>query len=379
LDRFNNAFANLTSGQFQEWELGVEYSMPLGFRRAYAAVRNAQVLIARERAILEEQERQAVHDLSGAFADADRAHALVQVAYNRLAAAQNQYELAYNAFFNLGGKVSLELVLDARIRLAEAETSYHRARIEYAMAIKNVHFEKGSLLEYNGAMLAGNAFCQGAPEMIAHKNGFGGKGPPLDYVMAKPPKEPSGKTAKESSPAPTARVAYQRAATGAAASPPAPKAPRSDAPAPIARQSQARVEPSSKEPSAGRSPAKSAAPSKAPVAGQQQAAPDSGSKEPSAAQVPATTVVSSRSPPEQTSQASFVLPSDGPAAPQSPPPVNAPSELRLVGQSQSAALRASSRLPEVEPQDQTPPDPEAAGTDDQGTHKTVAPSGAESP
>ena len=33
LDPYNNAFANLTSGQFQEWELGFEYSMPLGFRR----------------------------------------------------------------------------------------------------------------------------------------------------------------------------------------------------------------------------------------------------------------------------------------------------------------------------------------------------------
>ena len=40
------------------------------------------------------------------------------------------------------------------LRLTEAETSYHRARIDYAIALKNVHFEKGSLLEYNGAILA---------------------------------------------------------------------------------------------------------------------------------------------------------------------------------------------------------------------------------
>jgi outer membrane protein TolC len=151
---FDNALSNLTTGRFQEWELGFEYSMPLGFRREYATVRNAQLRVAREKAILEEQERQAVHDLADAYSDVPRGYALMQVAQNRAAAAQDQYQRAYDSFFELGGKVSLELVLDARIRLAEAETDYHRARIDYALAIKNVHFEKGSLLEYNGAVLA---------------------------------------------------------------------------------------------------------------------------------------------------------------------------------------------------------------------------------
>jgi hypothetical protein len=210
LDPFNNAFANLTSGQFQEWELGFEYSMPLGFRRAYAAVRNSQVRIARERAILEEQERQAIHGLSGAYADTYRAYALTQVAYNRLAAAQDQYERADNAFFNLGGKVSLELVLDARIRLAEAETAYHRARIEYAIAIKNVHFEKGSLLEYNGATLASNAYCQGAPGAIAHKSGPAGDDA-LNYVMLEA-KQPSGQDVPGTEALPSAPPASDAAA-----------------------------------------------------------------------------------------------------------------------------------------------------------------------
>ncbi len=151
---FDNAYANLMTGQFQEWELGFQYSMALGFRKEHAAVRNAQFRVARERAILDEQERQAIHDLAGAYADSQRAYTLMQVSYNRMAAAQDQYRRAYDGFFELGGKVSLELVLDARIRLADAETSYHRARIDYAVALKNVHFETGSLLEYSGAKLA---------------------------------------------------------------------------------------------------------------------------------------------------------------------------------------------------------------------------------
>jgi outer membrane protein TolC len=181
---FDNAYANLTSGQFQEWELGFQYNMPLGFRREYAAVRNAQFRVARERAILEEQERQAIHDLSSAVADVDRAYDVMQVAYNRLHAAQDQYARAYDAFFELGGKVSLELVLDARLRLAEAETSYHRSRIDYAVALKNVHFEKGSLLDYNGAVLADGATWQGCAADIARKKILDGEMPEMSYVLA---------------------------------------------------------------------------------------------------------------------------------------------------------------------------------------------------
>jgi outer membrane protein TolC len=180
---YDNAYANLTSGQFQEWELGFQYNMPLGFRKAYAGVRNAQFHIARERAVLQEQERQAIHDLSGAIADVDRSYDVAQVAFNRLTASQDQYRRAYDAFFELGGKVSLELVLDARLRLADAETSYHRARIDYAVALKNVHYEKGSLLEYNGAMLAHNQAWCGAPADIARKKLANGEFPVINYIL----------------------------------------------------------------------------------------------------------------------------------------------------------------------------------------------------
>jgi hypothetical protein len=191
--------------------MGFQYSMPLGFRREYAAVRNAQLRVARERALLDEQERQAVHDLSSAVADAQRAYAVRQVAYNRLDAAQKQNVLARNAFFELGGKVSLEVVLDARIRLADAETSYHAACIDYAVNLKNVHFEKGSLLEYNGAAMADETFSRGSPADIAHKR-WGEETPPLlSYILAKAP-PPVKQTGESSSPVEPPVVASNTAA-----------------------------------------------------------------------------------------------------------------------------------------------------------------------
>ncbi len=40
---FNDAVQNLVDGNFQEWQLGLEFAAPIGFRQAHAAVRNARL------------------------------------------------------------------------------------------------------------------------------------------------------------------------------------------------------------------------------------------------------------------------------------------------------------------------------------------------
>jgi outer membrane protein TolC len=152
LGDFNSAWGNLLGGDFQEWQLGVEFSMPLGFRRAHTTVRNAELQLARERAILAEQEREIALDLSNAIADIERAHAVVETSFNRRIAAKQQLD-AIQAIEDPSTQ-TLYLELDAQRRLAEAEIQYYRTLVEYALSIKNVHFEKGSLLEYDGVALS---------------------------------------------------------------------------------------------------------------------------------------------------------------------------------------------------------------------------------
>lgn len=149
---FQSAWGNLATAKFQEWQLGVEFSMPLGFRKGHAAVRNAELQLARERAILNEQERQVVLDLSNAIAEMNRAHNVLETNYNRRVAAKQQ--LAAIRAIDDPTPQMLYIELDAQRRLAEAESQYYRALVEYEIAIKNVHFEKGSILEYNGIYLS---------------------------------------------------------------------------------------------------------------------------------------------------------------------------------------------------------------------------------
>ncbi len=156
-DPFNNAYGNMTSGNFQEWQLGVECTAPLGFRQGHVAVRNAELLLARERAILEEQKREIVHDLSAAFADVDRTYVVSQTNYNRQLAAREQLralEAVYEDADENEKTRLLDLLLDAQRRLADAESQFYRSRIEYTLAVKDVHLQKGSLLDYNEVFLA---------------------------------------------------------------------------------------------------------------------------------------------------------------------------------------------------------------------------------
>ena len=45
--------------------------------------------------------------------------------------------------------IDVDHLLDAQRKLVEAELRYLRSRTEYALALKNVHLEKGSLLQYH--------------------------------------------------------------------------------------------------------------------------------------------------------------------------------------------------------------------------------------
>lgn len=145
--QFNNAIDDLLSGNFQEWQAGFELSFPLGFRQAYAAVRHAELQLSRDRALLWEQERSIVYDLSNAMAEAERAYQLLETTLNRRIAAVDYVagvKLAYEK-----DRATLDTKLDAQRRLSDAEVGYFRARVEYQIAIKNVQFERGTLLEYN--------------------------------------------------------------------------------------------------------------------------------------------------------------------------------------------------------------------------------------
>lgn len=153
-----NAYGSMTSGKYQEWQLGLELSMPLGFRKEMSGVRNAQLALAKERTILREQELELTHQLSSALRDLDLHYATTVDNFSRVIAAQDEVN-GRRAVWMAGVDKQLEgdtinLYLNSLQRLAEAQNEYFSSLKDYNLAVMNVHYRKGSLLEYNGVYLA---------------------------------------------------------------------------------------------------------------------------------------------------------------------------------------------------------------------------------
>ncbi|MGD0515927.1 MAG: TolC family protein [Thermoguttaceae bacterium] len=147
-----NAFQSLTDGNMQSWELGFQFTMPIGFRREMAGVRNAQLQIAKERAKLREAELEVSHQLAFAIRDMEAAEVLSGTNFNRRISAQRQVDAVTAAYET--GTITFDVLLSSQQRLAQAESDYFRSVINYNKAIMQVHYRKGSLLEYNGVYLA---------------------------------------------------------------------------------------------------------------------------------------------------------------------------------------------------------------------------------
>ena len=156
----NSAFGSLTHDGYWNGLIGVELGVPLGFRRERAGVRNAELNLARNRAILQEQELEVTHKLGYAVRELEDNYVLSQTYFNRRVAAQTEVDATTSAYDT--GTIPLNFVLDAQRRLAEAEIDFFRSVIDYNLAVTDIHLLKGSLLEYDGVTLMEGPWTQKA-------------------------------------------------------------------------------------------------------------------------------------------------------------------------------------------------------------------------
>ncbi|HUG91608.1 MAG TPA: TolC family protein, partial [Planctomycetaceae bacterium] len=152
----NSAYETLTQGNQTSWDLGLQFSMPFGFRLALAQIRNVELRLAKARAALNAQELEISHELAAAFQQLDRFYLTAQTNFNRrraaaerVAAAEAEYELE---------RITLDIVLRAQISLSQAEIAYYRSLIEYNKSVAELYYRMGRLLELNEIELAENAW-----------------------------------------------------------------------------------------------------------------------------------------------------------------------------------------------------------------------------
>jgi outer membrane protein TolC len=149
---YRSAYRSLARAQQTGYNMGVEFSMPLGLRNATAQVRNQELRLVKAKEVLALQELEISHELANAFQTLAWRYQTAQTNFNRRRAAERQRQ-AFEAEYRAGTK-TLDLLLQAQTRLANAEIQYYTSLVNYNKALTDLHLRKGSLLQNNNVHLA---------------------------------------------------------------------------------------------------------------------------------------------------------------------------------------------------------------------------------
>jgi outer membrane protein TolC len=159
-EQFDSLYASITGGDYQEWQAGLELSFPVGLRQASTAISHAQLNLARERALLNETELRISHDLSQSTRELSRALQLMQTSLNGWNADLRQVEVLRQRYRT--GTDNINFLLQAQRQVVTSQTNYFRAVVDYNLAMRDFHRQKGSLLGYNQVYLAESEWAPGA-------------------------------------------------------------------------------------------------------------------------------------------------------------------------------------------------------------------------
>ncbi len=157
---------------FQSWQMGFTFQMPLGYRGPMANVRLAQYQLLQSRAYLQQIVHQTSHQLSRFFLEVDVNYKLFKTA-SRLKAAAKQRLEASKAFYE-NGTIAIDRYLDAVNRWANAVVSEADFRTRYNTSIVLLEELKGTLLAYDNIAVAegpwpAKAYIQAQDQQAAHR------------------------------------------------------------------------------------------------------------------------------------------------------------------------------------------------------------------
>jgi len=131
--------------------------LPVGKRAAMQGVRNAQLLLAREQAAMEDIELGVVHELAGAVRNLDAACSLAQTHSNSRRATEQEVEALKGRHSH---SAAPDALADALGRRAATAIDYWKSLADFANALSDVHLKKGSLLSYRNIVVDDSAVTE---------------------------------------------------------------------------------------------------------------------------------------------------------------------------------------------------------------------------
>jgi outer membrane protein TolC len=168
-------------GQFTDWTLGVNFSVPLGLRKDRAGLRRAELLVKRDQANLDQGVHNTMHILAATLRNLAQFYEQYQAFEQARKAAQENLNVQL-ADFKAGRTIPLN-VLQAISDLGNATSAQAQALAQYNTELANLERETGTILETHGVRFLEERFRAIGP--------LGRHGPGRLYPQAVVPVRPT--------------------------------------------------------------------------------------------------------------------------------------------------------------------------------------------
>jgi outer membrane protein TolC len=140
-------------GQFTEWQMGVNFSVPLGLRAGRAQLRQLELVIARDRALLDQQMHAVEHSLAQSLRNLEQLYAQYE-AFHAVREASKANLDRQMALFRVGGVRSEQInylnVLQAITDWGNSVTAEAQSLTAYNAELATLQREQGVILENHG-------------------------------------------------------------------------------------------------------------------------------------------------------------------------------------------------------------------------------------
>lgn len=152
-----NAFASMSSGDFINWNIGLQSTIPLGFRDANAAVRAARLNLAASYQILKDQERKAMQYLTYAYRQLYYSYEQIKIQRAQREAAAVQLEARFKLYIAGSKESTLDILLEAQRVWADALKAEYDAIVLYNFSLVSFEFGKGTIMQHDNVVIGEGA------------------------------------------------------------------------------------------------------------------------------------------------------------------------------------------------------------------------------
>jgi outer membrane protein TolC len=148
-------------GQFAGYNVGVNFSVPLGLRQSRAALRRQELVLRRDQANLDQGLHQMVHQLAVNYRNLDQFFQQIDAFREARDAARINYQNQVAEF--ISGRQNFLNVLDAITAWGNAVSQEARSVTQYNTELANVERESGTILESHGIVFAEERYSSISP------------------------------------------------------------------------------------------------------------------------------------------------------------------------------------------------------------------------